>query len=95
MSQTQSITANGNYELTDRGYTLESALVVNAPAVIDGTIAIGYLDSLGTFVPYTDGGLIASESKVYNSGVGVNLVAKISGYGSTPFILKAHNFRSR
>ncbi len=89
-----SINADGDIPVTENGYTLESAIVVHAPAVISGTIAVGYLDSTETFIPYLDGGLAAGNSKVYNTGAGANVVAQVAGVG-TPYVLQAANFRSR
>jgi hypothetical protein len=88
------IDANGNFPLAENGSTLESKITINAPAVIGGTIAVGYLDATGTFVPYLDGALLAGESKVYNTGVGANVVANITGFTAS-FFITTHDTRSR
>lgn len=81
------IRANGITKLTENGYTRGATLTVHAPAIVGGTIAVGWVDSDGTFVPYLDGGLVAGESKLYNTGKGINVVANISAF-ATEFIIR-------
>jgi len=88
------VNANGNIPVTEDGVTTESTLTMHAPAVIGGTIAIGYLDATGAFIPYTDGGLTAGESKVFHTGVGVQVVANITGFTAS-FIIQSGLSRSR
>lgn len=90
------VTANGNFPVTEEGVTQETSLVINAPKVMGGTVAIGYMDTAepAQFVPYADGDLGAGESKVYNTGVNVPVVANVSGF-SASFILRSAESRSR
>ncbi len=89
------ITANGVYELTPEGYTLESKLTVLSPAVIGGaTVTVGYNDSTDTFVPFTDGALAAGANLLVNSGAGVNVVANVTGF-TAGFTIQTADSRSR
>lgn len=90
-----SIRGNGDIPLTAEGYTPESKTTVHAPTDIgSASIAVGWLDNKGAFNEYLDGALIAGQSSLFNTGTGVNLVARIVSF-STPFIIHAADTRSR
>ena len=74
------ITANGNKEIVLPEGSRQSTVSILAPAVLGGTVAIGYIDETDTFVPLTDGALTAAGQVYVRAGASLPLVANVTGF---------------
>jgi len=81
------ITANGDVPLTKEFGATQTTVSILAPAVLGGTVAIGYLDEVGTFnqlLPTADSDLVAGGQVYVRSGASIPLVANVTAF-TAPF----------
>ncbi len=86
MKETQ-ITGNGDFNITINGIrTLNGESTIHVPSVVGGaSIALGWIDELGTFNVYkeqddSDSILVASDAKRTRHGSGVRLAVQVTGF---------------
>lgn len=77
------ITGNGSFSLTAGPSTNSQEATIYAPTVMGGSVFINYLDSSDSPVPYIDGEIFAGEQKRIRCGMGVKIVAVVTGFTAT------------
>jgi len=73
---------NGDFGLLKPQGGLQTTVSILAPAVISGTVVIGYKDQTDTFVPLTDGALAAGGQVYVRAGASLPLIAQVAGSSS-------------
>jgi len=81
------ITGNGDIPLTKDFGSAQTTASILAPAVLGGTVKIGYVDEAGTFtqlLPTSDSDLVAGGQVYVRAGASLPLVANVTAF-TAPF----------
>ena len=76
-----SVTVNDDYTITTEAICSSGTVTVEGT----GTVTLGYADSGGSFVAYTDG-LVTSGGKTFGYGLGNHLIFNLAGVSGTVIV---------